>query len=364
MDFITGLPISEGCSNLVVLTDRLSKGVVADGLEDIKAETVAKWFLRRYYPHHYLPNAIVSDRGTQFTSAFWKRLCDMLQIQRRLSTSFSPETDGSTERANEVVETVLTELVNWAQDDWVNCLQTGVGAINGRNAASIGVAPFFMTHGWNQEVFQLNLPPTQSRESPVSRADEVLRKLKDVREMAEASMAAAQDAQEAAANRKRDQAPAYKVGDKVWLSLENIATERPSKKLDQRYAKYTVREVCGSHTYRLDVPSGRHDVFPTRLLRPVHAPLEGQVVTEPHPVGLLVNDEAEYGVDEIRDQKRDRGGADLYLVKWTGYKKPTWEPWDFVKDLIALDQWEDRKRNGHEPLGGRIGVKRRRGGIM
>ncbi len=42
MDFITGLLILEGCSNLVVLTDRLSKGVVADALEDIKAEIVAK----------------------------------------------------------------------------------------------------------------------------------------------------------------------------------------------------------------------------------------------------------------------------------------------------------------------------------
>ena len=70
------------------------------------------WFLRRYYPHHFLPRAIVSDRGTQFTSAFWKRVCDILKIKRRLSTAFSPETDGSTEKANEVVETVLRELVD------------------------------------------------------------------------------------------------------------------------------------------------------------------------------------------------------------------------------------------------------------
>ena len=70
MDFITKLPISEGCTNMVVITDRLGKGVVADGLESIDAESVAKWFLRRYYPHHFLPRAIVSDRGTQFTSAF------------------------------------------------------------------------------------------------------------------------------------------------------------------------------------------------------------------------------------------------------------------------------------------------------
>ena len=45
MDFITGLPESNGYTNIVVLTDRLSKGVVAEGLKDLEAETVADWFL-------------------------------------------------------------------------------------------------------------------------------------------------------------------------------------------------------------------------------------------------------------------------------------------------------------------------------
>ena len=57
----------EGCTNIVVITDRLSKGVVADGLSDLEAKTVAKWFIQRYYPYYFLPIAIVLDRGTQFT---------------------------------------------------------------------------------------------------------------------------------------------------------------------------------------------------------------------------------------------------------------------------------------------------------
>ena len=69
MDFITELPESEGCRNMVVITDRLSKGVVADGLDNLDAETVARWFIRRYYPHYFLPFAIVLDRGMQFTGA-------------------------------------------------------------------------------------------------------------------------------------------------------------------------------------------------------------------------------------------------------------------------------------------------------
>ena len=64
IDFIIKLLISEGYLNIVVLIDRLSKGVVVDRLEDIEAETVTKWFLYKYYPYYYLLDAIISDRGT------------------------------------------------------------------------------------------------------------------------------------------------------------------------------------------------------------------------------------------------------------------------------------------------------------
>jgi hypothetical protein len=63
IDFITKLPESKGYTNIVVITDRLSKGVVADRLKEISAKSLADWFLRRYYLHHFLPIAIVSDRG-------------------------------------------------------------------------------------------------------------------------------------------------------------------------------------------------------------------------------------------------------------------------------------------------------------
>jgi hypothetical protein len=49
---------------MIVVTDRLGKGIVADGLPDLKVETVAKWFIRRYYLHYFLSFAIVSDRGS------------------------------------------------------------------------------------------------------------------------------------------------------------------------------------------------------------------------------------------------------------------------------------------------------------
>ena len=191
---------------MVVITDRLSKGVIAGGLQNLTVEALVEWFLWAYYPYHFLPTAIVSDRGGQFISAFWKRLCDQLRITRRLSTAFSPETNGSTEKANDTIKTVLRELVSWAQDNWVSVLPLGLSAINGRNAASTGVSPFFLAHGWEQALFDFELEPTTSRRrhSPVQQADILLRKLQETRDFVQATMAAAQDEQERQTNAYRD----------------------------------------------------------------------------------------------------------------------------------------------------------------
>jgi hypothetical protein len=42
MDFIIDLPESKSCKNIVIITDYLGKGVIANSLEDLEAETVVK----------------------------------------------------------------------------------------------------------------------------------------------------------------------------------------------------------------------------------------------------------------------------------------------------------------------------------
>jgi hypothetical protein len=57
------LPKLEGCMNMVVVIDRLSKGVVTNRLNNLEANIVAKWFIWHYFPHYFLPFIIVLDRG-------------------------------------------------------------------------------------------------------------------------------------------------------------------------------------------------------------------------------------------------------------------------------------------------------------
>jgi transposase InsO family protein len=89
MDFIEGLPESEGNSIGMVVTDRLSKDVVFIRLPNLETETVARAFLRHVVAYHGVPNACVSDRESQFVSTLWARLCSRLHIERRLSTAFT-----------------------------------------------------------------------------------------------------------------------------------------------------------------------------------------------------------------------------------------------------------------------------------
>ena len=59
-------------------------------------EDLADLFLHNIWKHHGLPNRIISDRGPQFSSRFWKSLCQRLGIEPWLCTGFHPQTDAQT----------------------------------------------------------------------------------------------------------------------------------------------------------------------------------------------------------------------------------------------------------------------------
>jgi hypothetical protein len=354
MDFIVGLPPAQGTgeTNCLVIVDRFSKGVMLEPVSNMSAEGTAYTFIKRFYRLHGLPSAITSDRGTQWVNAFWKRVCQLLKIDRRLSTAYHPETDGSTEQKNQVVEAYLSAFIAYTQEDWAEYLPSAELAINNRNATSTGVSPFFMTHGYDVDPIQIDEQLEErdenARLSPVARGEQVVKKLLNARNWAEAAMAAAQQAQEQYANRHRQPAMQFRAGDRVWLNLKNIKTDRPSKKLDWRHAKYTVTKEVSSHTYELDVPPGIFNRFHVTLLRPAATdPLPSQQQVDYQPPAISSDDDGnpEWEIEEIlraRTHQRGRGQQRQMLVKWKGYAQPTWEPLSAMKNTIALIEFERR----------------------
>jgi len=111
MDFVTGLPWSNGNDAIWVVVDRLTKMPhLVPRRTTIDAPSLADQFLDNIWKHNGLALTSISDRGSQFAAEFWGTVCRGLKIDRRLSTAFHHETDGQTEPVNGIMEQYLGHM--------------------------------------------------------------------------------------------------------------------------------------------------------------------------------------------------------------------------------------------------------------
>ena len=64
MNFIIALPESEDYSNIMIVTDRLSKNVSLTALPNLEIETVIQSFIKNVFSLHKAFSAIVSDQNS------------------------------------------------------------------------------------------------------------------------------------------------------------------------------------------------------------------------------------------------------------------------------------------------------------
>jgi len=121
----------------------------------VGARDLADLFLQNVFRLHGLPLTITSDRGPQFASAFWHRLCARLGIEPRLSTAFHPQTDGQRERINSVMEQHLRSYVNYLKDDWSEWLPLAEFASNNHTSETTATFPFFANLGYDPQPIHL-----------------------------------------------------------------------------------------------------------------------------------------------------------------------------------------------------------------
>jgi hypothetical protein len=152
MDFITGLPKEEGSNTIWVIIDYLIKMAHFMAYVDmIGPKELVDRFLTHIVRTHGLPNSIVLDQGSLFTSTFWKWIMEAMGTMRNLSIVFYLESDGQIERINAILEQYLWAYCNYQQNNWKQLLPMAEFCYNNSQSKITKVSPFFVNFGYYPE---------------------------------------------------------------------------------------------------------------------------------------------------------------------------------------------------------------------
>ena len=132
---------------------------------------------------------VISDRDVKFTSAFWKELFVGLNTNLNFSTSYNPQTDGQTERTNQIIEDMLRMYVRTNPNKWKDYLHLVEFTYNNGYQTSAKLSPFEILYGrkcttlisWDNSADRLMVGPDmlQEMESMVRKVQQNLKEAHD-----------------------------------------------------------------------------------------------------------------------------------------------------------------------------------------
>ncbi|KAJ4801510.1 polyprotein [Rhynchospora pubera] len=255
MDFITGLPKSEGKEVIMVVVDRLTKYAHFMALKHpFQASNVAQVFLDTVYRLHGLPTSIVSDRDPVFTSKFWQALMSNLGVKLNMSTAHHPQTDGQTERVNQCIEGYLRCMMFNQVKNWVRWLPLAELWYNTNYHTSLKTTPFQALYGYAPPQLPLGSPPKSTIEAVNEMMKERHQWIVELKEQLKKS----QDRMKKWADEKRTERK-FSVGDWVYLKLQpyrQISVQKRSNfKLSPKfYGPFEIIDKVGEVAYHLRFP--------------------------------------------------------------------------------------------------------------
>ena len=332
MDFVFKLPRTQsGHNGIWVIVDRLTKSAhFLPVREKYTLDRLARLYVNEVVRLHGVPESIVSDRDSRFTSRFWNALQEALGTRLNFSTAFHPQTDGQSERTIQTLEDMLRSCVMQFKGNWDEHLSLMEFAYNNSFHSSIGMAPYEALYGkqcrtplcWD-EVGERKLTAPELVQITTD-------KIKIIRER----LQTAQSRQKSYADNRRKDLE-FQVGDWVFLKLspwKGIIRFGKRGKLSPRFiGPYLITERIGAVAYRLDLPSELyrvHDVFHVSMLLKYVA--DPSHILEMQPVTLredLVYEEEPVQILDRKEQVLRNKIIPIVKVLWRNHnvEEATWE---------------------------------------
>ncbi|KAA0048100.1 putative 22 kDa kafirin cluster [Cucumis melo var. makuwa] len=234
-----------------VVVDRLTKS--AHLIPGKSTYTASKWtqlYMSKIVRLHGVPVSIVSDRDARFTSKFWKGLQAAMGTRLDFSIAFHLQTDGQTERLNQVLEDMLQACALEFSGSWDSHLHLMEFAYNNSFQATIGMASFEALYGkccrspicWDEVGEQRLMGPEL-----VQSTNEGIQKIRS-------HMQTAHSRQKSYADVGRNDLE-FGVGDKVFLKvapMKGVLRFEGRGKLSPRFVgPFEILEQLGPVAYRL-----------------------------------------------------------------------------------------------------------------
>jgi hypothetical protein len=276
MDFIVGLPPT-GCkfNSIWVIVDRLTKSAHFIPVHTFyRAKKYAELYISRILCLHGVSKTIISDRGPQFVAHFWKQLHASLGMDLIHSSAYHSETDGQTERVNQILEDMLRACVLNYKDKWDKCLPLAEFSYNNSYQKILRMAPFEALYGRRYRTPVNWIEPDERTifgPDLVIEAEQIVHRI-------QSNLKATKAQQESYAN-KRHRPLEFEAGDRMYLCVSPTRGVRRlgiKGKLEPRYIDpFLILARLGNVTYRLELPptlTSMHNMFHVsqlkRCLRP------------------------------------------------------------------------------------------------
>ncbi|MCO5555871.1 hypothetical protein L7F22_009416 [Adiantum nelumboides] len=330
MDFIVGLPTTQRQKDtILVVVDRLSKMAhFISTKETVEAPQVADLFIQNVFRLHGMPSSIVSDRDVRFTGHFWTQIFLKLNVKLNMSSGDHPQTDGQTERVNQILEDMLRAYVSDRQTDCDTYLP---------------LSPFEMNYGMSPSV-----PDTIGISKKCPSATEFLANIHRNMQVAREKLQQAADRAKFYEDKKRS-ARTFDEGDRVFLQVPLSSTSLSTgkcPKLSPRFCgPWTIIKKLSDVAYRLELPPGCrvHPVFHVSKLKRFISKDDNLI---DGMISLQEQETTDHGPDKILDRRekrlRNRTLHD-YLVAWKGLPltDATWESEALIRKHFPLLIIED-----------------------
>ena len=337
MDFITDLPLVKGHDSiLVVVNQGFTKGIILIPCsKTITAEETAQLLLENLYKHFGLPDKIISDRGPQFTSRTFVKLLKLLGIKSSLSSTYHPQTDGTTEWVNQEIKAYLAIYCASHPEEWLTTLHTLEFTHNNRWHVDRQKTPFKLMFGDSPQAIPHSFKNT--------RFPAVEAKMKQLQKNREEALTVHELARVRMIKQRRSKFTPFQKGNKVWLDSRNLQTLYHKKMAPKWEGPFEIINILGPLTYWLKLlETWRiHNVFHTSLLRQYK---ENDVygTNYDRPPAKLDNEGQEvYNVETILKHRR-QGQGYQYYVKLEGYRISDHRSLMGTRGILFERRWHSR----------------------